>query len=263
MHAGFDLDVDFSICAHYYAYGKAIHDQHKRTVNDTLESFKNPKGGLFAEKIVAEWFPLVSADIFLSHSHSDEENITALSGWLYETFGLTCFIDSSIWGYSAKLLKMIDDEYCYDKDRMVYNYDDRNKSTSHVHMMLSTALTKTMDACECVLFVNTPNSIKIDQSINRISATESPWIYSEIAMTKLLRKRELREHRRFTAEAMDRAGNEDFKKSLGVNYDVDLSHLTQINNETLLSWRDYFQREKPEFPLDFLYSQKNQGAIYG
>lgn len=263
MHAGFNLNVDLSFCANYYSYGKAIHDEYKRKVSDTLESFKNPKGGLFAEKIVAEWFPSVSADVFLSHSHRDEPNIIALSGWLHKKFGLNCFIDSSIWGYSANLLKMIDDEYCYDKDRKIYNYDDRNKSTSHVYMMLSTALTKTMDACECVFFVNTPNSIKIDKSINGVNATESPWIYSEIAMTKLLRKRELREHRRIIAEAMDGVGMESLNKSWGIDYDVDLSHLKHINKDTLINWLDYFQRESPEYPLDFLYSQKDQGAIYG
>lgn len=263
MHAGFDLSVDLSFCANYYTHGKTLHDEHKRKVKSTLDSFKNPKGGLFAEKIVAEWFPSMSADVFLSHSHRDEPEIIALSGWLHEKFGLSCFIDSSIWGFSEDLLKMIDNEYCYDKDRKIYNYDDRNKSTSHVHMMLSTALIETMDACECVFFVNTPNSIKIDEAINGAGTTESPWIFSEIAMTKLLRKKELHEHRRMIAEAMDSTGMESFEKNLRIHYDVNLSHLQHINEDTLFSWLTHYQREKPNYPLDFLYTQKSQGAIYG
>ncbi|WP_212633394.1 hypothetical protein [Pseudomonas fluorescens] len=263
MYAGFDLSVDLGFCQDFYTDGKILHDAHKRLVKNKLDSFKKPDGGLWAEKIVAEWFPPVKADVFLSHSHKDEPAIIALSGWLHKQFGLSCFIDSSIWGYSADLLKMIDDEYCYDKERKIYNYDDRNKSTSHVHMMLSTALTKTMDSCECVFFVNTPNSIKIDESIKGSGTTESPWIFSEIAMTKLLRKKELREHRRMIGEAMDSAGLESFEKSLRIHYDVDLSHLQHINNSTLSSWLEYQRREAPKYPLDFLYGVKKEGAIYG
>ena len=66
----------------------------------------------------ANWFPQIKADIFISHSHKDKGLALALAGWLEETFGLTAFIDSCVWGYANKLLKMIDDEYCYQKKSM-------------------------------------------------------------------------------------------------------------------------------------------------
>lgn len=50
------------------------------------------------------WFPLVEADIFISHSRKDEELACALAEWLNRNFGLRCFIDSNIWGCFTNLL---------------------------------------------------------------------------------------------------------------------------------------------------------------
>ncbi|MGL5262686.1 MAG: hypothetical protein ACRC9P_09930, partial [Bacteroides sp.] len=115
-----------------------------------------------------------------------------LAGWLKNTFGLTVFIDSCVWGHSNDLLKEIDTNYCYQSESKVYNYQKRNYSTSHVHMMLSVALTQMIYNTECLFFLNTPNSIT-PKSI--ISQSESPWIYSEIATTRLIKLRKPREHR--------------------------------------------------------------------
>ena len=51
-------------------------------------------------------------------------------------------------------------------------------------MMLSTALTQMIDKTECLLFLNTPFSISTSEVVNE---TESPCIYSELAVTKMLR----------------------------------------------------------------------------
>lgn len=261
MYLGFNLNVDLEFYDDYFRIGKRLHDENKKIVKDTLDSFKSENGKLKAEKIIAEWFPPISADVFLSHSHKDEPGIIALAGWLNHKFGLSCFIDSSLWGYSPELLRMIDNQYCYNKEKNTYNYDDRNKSTSHVYMMLSTALTRTMDSCECVFFVNTPNSIKIDETISSSGKTESPWIYSEIAMTKLIRRRDPRDHRAIKGLAMD--GMESFKESLDIEYDVDLSHLKDIDKSTLDDWATEHEKKPLKYALDFLYAKKDHGAIYG
>ena len=57
-------------------------------------------------------------------------------------------------------------------------------------MMLSTALTMMIDKVECVLFLNTPKSIDTTEVIDK---TKSPWIYLEMAMMKLVRKRNRKE----------------------------------------------------------------------
>ena len=56
----------------------------------------------------------------------------------------------------------------------MYDYNKRNYSTSHVHMMLSTALTMMMDEAECVIFLNTPNALSTKDIVHK---TESPWIF--------------------------------------------------------------------------------------
>ena len=64
--------------------------------------------------------------------------------------------------------------------------------TSHVHMMLDTALTEMIDNTECIMFYNTPNSVLLADDLQKIKnekkkVTLSPWIYHELAMTSLVR----------------------------------------------------------------------------
>lgn len=189
-------------------------------------------GKLDGSKMQQNWFPQIKADIFISHSHKDKDLAIALSEWLFKGFGLSTFIDSCIWGYHNDLLKIIDNEYCKNPEGNSYNYNKRNYSTSHVHMMLSTALSMMIDNTKCILFLNTPNSIS---SHSIISKTESPWIYSEIAMTKLVRKKHIREYRlqRIT-ESFSSGGR--LEKGLDFEYVVDKEHLTKINSDVLGTW---------------------------
>src|SRR5574344_1933956 len=128
----------------------------KAKVIEKISSFADEDDSLDGSKMQENWFPKIKADIFISHSHNDED--LALAGWLKETFGVTAFIESCVWGYVNKLLKKIDDVYCFNGNHS-YSYEKRNYSTSHVHMMLSVALTQMIDNTECLFFLNTPNSL--------------------------------------------------------------------------------------------------------
>ena len=64
-------------------------------------------------------------------------------------------------GYCDDLLRQIDNEHCKKEDGKTYDYNLRNYTTSHVHMMLSTALTEMIDKTECIMFYNTPNSVSL------------------------------------------------------------------------------------------------------
>ncbi|MDP9514742.1 hypothetical protein [Pseudomonas protegens] len=253
MYKSFNVSIDSDDFNDFLHAGQELHKNNKRIVCDTLDGFKGDDDKLVASKIVAEWFPEVQADVFLSHSHKDENSVIALSGWLKEEFGLTSFIDSCIWGYSEKLLKMIDDQYCYDKKNEIYNYNKRNRSTSHVYMMLSTALTGMIDRCEVVFFVNTPNSFSADNYIESHGTTESPWIYSELAMTRLVRTKKPEQHRQsyMIAEARDSMEN---YKDLNVEYHADLSHLIPLSKFDLTSWW-HANSETGSKSLDALYKQ--------
>ena len=178
MFRGFNIDLNWNekYDNDFYAIGKKVFASYENDVKDNLKNYTLMNGVLDGTKMQDDWFPQIDADIFLSHSHSDEKRAIAFAGWLYEKFGIKTFIDSCIWGYSNNLLKMIDDKHCYQEHNNTYNYNARNYSTSHVHMILSVALTKMIDNTECIFFLNTPNSISASTIIDK---TESPWIYSE------------------------------------------------------------------------------------
>lgn len=84
--------------------------------------------------------------------------------------------------------------------------------------MLSVALSRMIDRCECIIFINTPHSISSREYIEG-DITDSPWIYSEIAMTRLIEKRSPEVHRR----AKTAAATESYDAELKVRYDVDFT----------------------------------------
>ncbi len=236
MYRGFNLELGNINLSEFVEEGRTIHDKNKLLVEEKIDSFKDKNGNLRASEIIAKWFPPIDADVFLSHSHKDEEQVIALAGWLHKKFGLTSFIDSCIWGYSVDLLKIIDDKYCYNSSSKMYDYEKRNRSTSHIYMMLSTALAKMINSCECIMFVNTPNSISPGNYIGD-ETTDSPWIYSEIAMTSIVQKRTPDDHRNKIIKHRYEIAAESFSESLNVEYDVDLTHLTPLKWSDLISWQ--------------------------
>lgn len=137
---------------------------------------------LNANMIMSEWFPKVDANVFISHSHRDVDLAKCIAGMLLE-YGRKPFIDSCFWGYMLDLQKQIDDKFA--KCGRVYDYDARNQTTAHVHLMVANSLLKTISRCEEIIFINTPESIVVD-STEKEDVTESPWLYSELNFAKVL-----------------------------------------------------------------------------
>ena len=141
-------------------------------------------------RLQEEWFPTRCYDsqfqVFISHAHKDFKTICSLAGFLYEEYGLCSFIDSVYWGYIAELLLDLNDYYSsvVRNDRVVYDYHTGNFLSANVHIMLSNALMRMMDACECLIFVDSDNSMKyrLKQTI-----TPSPWIFEEVGFSQCLR----------------------------------------------------------------------------
>ncbi|OTQ87578.1 hypothetical protein BG30_04305 [Bacillus subtilis subsp. subtilis] len=245
MYKGYNLslnDVDF---VEFYSSGKSYLENFKKNVEEELDKYINEEGdgSISGTQLQGNWFPEIDAHIFLSHSHADLDKAIALAGWLKQSFGLKTFIDSCVWGYADDLLKKLDNKYCRQDDGF-YNYELRNHSTSHVHMMLSTALIKMIDKTECVMFLNTPNSI---ESKNVVQQTSSPWIFLELAMTDLIRKSKPdRPEKKFFAE-----------KSMTVYYDAPTEHLDNLVKRDLESWLYNFKRYPMDNALDNLYYMKN------
>lgn len=245
MHRGFNLFFD-DYDHDDYKIGLDLYSKHKDRVGTKIGNFKNIDGTLNGSKMQANWFPPIKADVFISHSHADQEIAISLAGWLWKNFKIRTFIDSCVWDYAGQLLQMIDNKYSK-IGTTTFSYEKSNLAASHVHMMLSVALSRMIDSTECVFFLNTPQSIT---PLRVIDQTVSPWIYSEIEMTRLVRKRGAAVHRikkfsSFMGEHLEKGG------MLALKYDVDLSHLTKLNKDDLDVWEAVYAGEK--YALDILY----------
>jgi hypothetical protein len=240
----------------YKTTGEEMYHTTKKEINTVIKAFVQ-NGRLKADLITADWFPEINADIFISHSHKDFDNVLSIAGWLYDNFKIISFIDSCVWGYSGELLKIIDKEYCYDDDTGLYNYNMRNLSTSHVYMMLSVALSKMIYNTEVLFFYNTPNSITPNDVISTGDKTLSPWIYSEIAMTNLVRQRKPEEHRMIKSMA---ESSESYFSGMEIEYNIDISALPIIDVDFFKQWkRNNFSNKYDA--LNYLYKGQQRRRI--
>lgn len=235
MFRAFDAKINWpSPSSELYDAGLAIWEDSAAQVRTKLKTFLRSDGSLDGSEMQQNWFPQVGADVFISHSHQDQRLAIALAGWLSNTFGLRPFIDSCVWGNADELLKIIDDEHCRDDPaKALYSYEKRNRSTSHVHMMLATALTMMIDNTECAWILNTQKSITTESVIQR---THSPWIFSEIATMRLVRRKNPTAHRERVKLAksvlLGRTANFD----INISYLTPLDSFAQLDTSILREW---------------------------
>ena len=257
MYKGFNLTLTEDYFSTWHSKGKSLHRGNKSHVEGSLNNYFDNDGSLSATKIAESWFPNITSDVFISHSHADSTLAIGMAGWLEENFGLRAFIDSTVWGYSEKLLKKLDNRYCLNKSRETYNYDKRNKTTSHVNIILSTALHNMIDASECVIFLNTPSSVTCEGYVTE-EATHSPWIYSEISMTRLIKRKSNRPSN-FIRKA--EASLEAIAEDVSIKYDLPLSHLISITSDDLTKWENsvYLTGGRGVDTLDNLYQMFPRG----
>jgi hypothetical protein len=252
MFAGFNLKSDLSEIINKNEYcnsGKLIYEESNKEIEKNLEAFIID-GVIDGSKLQEEWFPEVEADIFISHSHKDLNLTQCLVGWLFKNFKLKAFVDSNVWGFSDDLLRKIDDKYCINNnsERKSYSYEKRNYSTSHVHMMLSIAINKMIDKTECLFFLNTPESVSIENTVQK--TTYSPWIYSELFTSEVIRKKELSRYRKGTMEK--KAMYESDK--VNIKYNITTDHLIDLDKNDFIKWAR--TNTKKSESLDQLYYLK-------
>lgn len=168
-------------------------------VNNAIKGSINPElfisdfdDEINGSKLRDEWFPVdlieQQFDVFISHSHRDEESkrtISLFASWLYDIYGIKSFIDSYYWDYAGNLIDELNNHFS--NPRKVgtstnYNYSSAKFINSCVDIMLANALTDMISHIDCVLFIDSDNSLSYHKSNGRYSAnmTSSPWIYHEI-----------------------------------------------------------------------------------
>lgn len=246
-----DLYVNDATKTEYKKEHKRYRDKLISRVKDRFENNLSLNGS----KISNEWFPMNHWDVFISHSHEDENLAVHLASWLKRNFGLKTFVDSFVWGSSDELLKVIDDEYCVSSrqgESVTYDYNKRNFSTSHVHMMLSGALAEVINNTECIIFLNTPSSLKVADLENQI--TNSPWIYNELKISSIVSK--IYPRKEIVKAALLRNNSGIYKtiqESLQIDYDVsnELNSFIELSPNDLVKWKKADHSDI--HPLDVLY----------
>lgn len=233
--------------------GKKDFDEYKLEISETIKEFNNIDGSIDGDKMQSAWFPQIDADIFLSHSHADEDLVIAFAGWLKHFFDLKVFVDSCIWGYSKELQKIIDENYSKTLNGK-YSYEKVLYASSHVHMMLNTALMQMIDNCECIIFINTPNSVKPNDVINKVV---SPWIYSEIGMTKLIKKKSIKSHRMRELYESTKTFSH-----LEIEYNLETDHLIQLKIKDLENWQQNYQGIPPNSLSNYMKMQFNNSNSF-
>lgn len=268
MYIGFNLHIDKNaeIFEDLYAYkyfqelGENHLNSQKAHYERDLEKYVKQEE-IDGTKIQDEWFPQVNADIFISHSRNDKELACALAGWINEKFDLKCFIDSNVWGYSNELLKEMNSRLSNKREDgdggYIYDHQSCNQVSQHVNTMLSIALQKMIDKVEAVILLNTDNAVKVCSN-TQMEKTYSPWIYSEIICTQLIRKKPLLAYRSYKLLREAYRGMLEsvlFFAHANISYNVSLKHLKQLKGDDLIRWEYKFlnNRQEYEYALDALY----------
>lgn len=240
-----------------YNNNKKNNNQFLKDINQYIHNVDE----IDVEKIINMAFPNVNSHIFLSYSHNNNKYAISLVQYFKKVFNLDVFVDCLFWESCDTILKEIDNKYCLFSDRKTYDYNKRNLSTAHMHMILYSAINKIIDSTECFMLLKTDHDQSIDFNIqNNIEneKTNSPWIYSEIITANTIRVK--KPNRKFTKIKLDEStgtesrnfDNNDLQSAF--SYKIDTSKFIDLNMSDLKYWKNKINNYN--FQLDILYEMK-------
>lgn len=225
-----------------------VHNETEKNLRDIVTN-----GLIDGSQAQERWFPQQRCDVFISHSHRDVELAKGLAIWLQAHFGVTSFIDSQVWGNYEDLLRQVDDKYCYNSSMDTYKYELRNRSTSHVHAILTNAILNAMDNTECVLFLNTENAIMPARDTVSSYRTASPWIYTELEVARLLRRK--------PTDRLIMEKNARMDSMAMVTHEVQIDHFDTLYMEDLLYIHAICRSKDKWAFLDALYDRAVKNSL--
>lgn len=136
---------------------------------------------------------LKDAQVFLSHSHADKNKALKVKDYLEEGLDAECvFIDSLFWDYKDDVLNEL------------AKYDDTSKIEDAFTLILRESLQDMIEKCPYFVFLQSKNSVSLNQDL--LGITYSAWIYEELKIANT-----------FIA---DTALQESHIKAMRVSYDV-------------------------------------------
>lgn len=262
----------------YEGLGRSLFADVVNQANDSLHEYISEDGFLEGDVIQDAWFPKLKGkfDVFISHSHNDEDLAFAFAGWLNKKFKLRCFLDKYVWNSADGLIRKLDD-LCRRPEKKGYDYKDRNMTTSQVHAMLTSAIMQEIDDCDALFLLNTPESVNVIDGVHEY--TLSPWIFLEIGLSKVIEKKWNNPKRQHLSTY-----SVDFSvtaEAAQMRMKLDTSHLTELSKDELQGWLDvwnaanrcenlkqYLKKDDEKDPLIILDGQhklplKGPNAILG
>lgn len=248
----------------YFRYGNGCLALQKKAISASLEQCIDRSTGIIdGSKLEKEWFKEIHADVFLSHSHTDERLAIALAGWMNMELGLSAFVDSCTWGYADVLLNEINEKYnllrIEKNGSKTYSHSKANYAASHVYLMLNSALNNMINKTECFMFIDTENSTFYMDKNKAIPHTLSPWIYSEVVMANTMKPAR-------PTRSSDIIKSADFQHMIyehkNISHELDFSDFIDISLTDL--GRLTYEKKNTEHALDTLYRiTRKKDSIYG
>lgn len=252
MFRGFELKMgkvgfiaDYDPQSNFKTEGNCLKAAYQKDFGNRLQTVTEASTGIIdGNEIEDAWFPQFPGHfhVFLSHSHADENLAVAIAGLLKRKLDLDVFVDSLVWDFKDELI------------RKFYRLGDQTWSRlvsicSHVDCMLMKSLIEMIDSCECLLFLNTPKSVTVE---NAVKQTYSPWIYAELEASRFLRlhQDETRKPLLLKENFGDRSkqASAEFK----VAYRIP-NHLTKLSTNGFSNWMTRSRDRKGFDALDILY----------
>ncbi|WP_231260415.1 toll/interleukin-1 receptor domain-containing protein [Helicobacter pylori] len=109
---------------------------------------------------------LKNAQVFLSHSHADKNEALKVKGYLENQTNGKVFIDSLFWDYKDDVLNEL------------AKYDDVSKIEDAFTLILRESLECMIKKCPYFVFLQSKNSVSLNQDL--LGITYSEWIYEEL-----------------------------------------------------------------------------------
>ncbi|GAA8982072.1 toll/interleukin-1 receptor domain-containing protein [Helicobacter pylori] len=117
---------------------------------------------------------LKSTQVFLSHSHADKNKALKVKDYLESETNHRVFIDSLFWDYKDNVLNKL------------AKYDNTSKIKDAFTLILRESLEDMIKKCPYFVFLESKNSVSLNQGLLRI--THSAWIYEELKIAHSIRE---------------------------------------------------------------------------
>ncbi len=154
-------------------------DEATKKIDKLIQNAKHSNDGIvlnhneIKEAFFSPFKPqLKSTQVFLSHSHADKNKALKVKNYLESETNRRVFIDSLFWDYKDDVLNELE------------KYDDTSKIEDAFTLILRESLQDMIEKCPYFVFLQSNNSVSLNQDLSRI--TYSAWIYEELKIAHSL-----------------------------------------------------------------------------